>query len=186
MARPLTLTDEQILALVGDSLDQTGSSWTLARAADAAGLHPSTLIKRFGSRHGLLVALSRRWIESIPIGATTPHAHSELLNWAASQTIDQVGTALLMARLDMLIEDFHDDELRDLLHKGWTKHSAYLSDLVQRCQDSGEIASHLQAEAIALFLLDSAHGALLRAAVHPVPSEVDPGRALTVILEYLK
>jgi len=186
MARPLSLTDEQVLALVGNSLDQTGSAWTLARAADAAGLHPSTLIKRFGSRHGLLLALSRRWIESIPIGATTADAHIELLNWATSQTIDPGGTALLMARLDMLIEDLHDDELRALLHQGWTKHSAYLSDLVQRCQDSGDLTSRLSAETIANLLLDTAHGALLRAAVHPVPSEVDPGRTLTVILESLR
>lgn len=186
MARPLALTDEQVLALVGAALKQTGSAWTLAKAADAAGLHPSTLIKRFGSRHGLLLALSQRWIDSIPTEATTSNAYGELLDWAASQTIGRSGATPLIARLDMLIEDLHDDELRVLLHQGWTKHSAYLSDLVQRCQDSGDLASGLQAEALAHLLLDTAHGALLRAAVHPVPSEVDPGRTLTVVLESLK
>lgn len=185
MARPLNLTNEQVLALVGASLDQTGSAWTLAKAADAAGLHASTLIKRFGSRHGLLLALSRRWIENIPVEATTPDAHSELLDWAGSQTIGQGGAALLVTHLDMLIEDLHDNELRALLHQGWTKLSAYLTDLVQRCQDRGEITSRLQADAIAHLLLDTAHGALLRAAAHPVPSQVDPGRALTTVLESL-
>lgn len=185
MARPLTLTNEQILELVGASTDQTGSAWTLAKAADAAGLHPSTLIKRFGSRHGLLLALSQRWIENIPVGATTSNPHGELLDWAASQTINQNGTALLVGRLDMLMEDLHDDELRALVHQGWTKHSAYLRDLVQRCQDRGQITSRLPAETVAHLLLDTAHGALLRAAAHAVPSQVDPGRTIITVLESL-
>lgn len=55
-----TLSDEQVLERVGAALGQSGSAWTLAGAAAVAGLHPATLIKRSGSRHGLLVALSRR------------------------------------------------------------------------------------------------------------------------------
>ncbi|MEJ5914007.1 hypothetical protein WDV86_06170 [Pseudokineococcus sp. 1T1Z-3] len=47
------MTDEEVLdrisAAVGDS------PWTLTGAAQAAGLHPATLIKRFGSREGVLL-----------------------------------------------------------------------------------------------------------------------------------
>lgn len=186
MARPRTLTDEQVLALVSASLEQTGAAWTLAKAADAAGLHPATLIKRFGSRHGLLLALSRRWVDSIPTGATTPNAHAELLDWAASLTIGEGSATLLVARIDMLVADLHDDELRSLLHQGWAKHSAYLGDLVQHCQDDGHLTSRLSAEKTAHLLLDIAHGSLLRAAVHPFPSEIDPGRSVTALLESLK
>lgn len=50
--------------------------------APAARLSPAGLLKRFGSRQGILVALSRKWIDSIPDspdGQTTPG--SELRRW---------------------------------------------------------------------------------------------------------
>jgi len=185
VVRPRTLTDEQILDRVGAALGQSGTTWTLVGAAVAAGLHPATLIKRFGSRHGLLLALSRRWIQAIPTTASTPDAHGELLAWAASLSSGEETSAQLLARVDMLVEDLRDDELRALLHQGWTKHTTYLSDLVQRCQDHGHLSSRIPAEEIAHLLLDAAHGALLRTAVHPDPTVADPGRTLTALLEAL-
>lgn len=185
MGRPRTLSDEQVLDRVGAALGQSGTAWTLAGAAAAAGLHPATLIKRFGSRHGLLLALSRRWIAAIPTAATTPDAHGELAAWAASLSIGQDGSAQLLADVEMLVEDLRDEQLRALLHQGWTAHTAYLADLVRRCQDHGHLRSVLPAEAIARLLLDAAHGALLRAAAHPDLTRAQPGHAVTDLLEAL-
>ncbi len=185
MARPRNLTDEQVLDRVGAAFGHTDTTWTLAGAAVAAGLHPATLIKRFGSRHGLLLALSRRWIQAIPTSVSTPDAHGELLAWAASISTGKESSAQLLARMEMLGEDLRDDELRLLLHQGWTKHISYLSDLVQRCQHRGHLASSLPAETIACLLLDAAHGGLLRAAAHPHPAQAHPGRTLTALLEAL-
>lgn len=185
MARPRTMSDEQVLNRVAACLGQSGAAWTLAGAADAAGLHPATLIKRFGSRHGVLLALSRRWIAAIPPAATTPDAHGELLAWVASLSVGQDSSAQLLAGVDMLMEDLRDEELRALLHQGWAAHTAYLADLVQRCQDHGHLAARLPAQEIAGLLLDAAHGAVLRAAVHPDPTQADPARTLTALLEAL-
>lgn len=185
MGRPRTLTDDQVLARVGTAFGQVDTAWTLAGAAKGAGLHPATLIKRFGSRHGLLLALSRHWIQAIPTRASTPQPHGELLAWASSLATGRESSAQLLARIEMLGEDLRDDELRLLLHQGWTKHINYLSDLVQRCQDHGHLASRLPAETIACLLLDAAHGGLLRAAAHPHPTQAHPGRTLTALLEAL-
>lgn len=179
------MTDDQVLDRVSTAFEQTDATWTLAGAAVAAGLHPATLIKRFGSRHDLLLALSRRWVQALPTIAGTPDAHEELLVWAASISTGQDSSAQLLTRMEMLGEDLRDDELRLLLHQGWTKNLGYLTDLVQRCQDRGHLASRLPADTIACLLLDAAHGALLRAAAHPDPTQSRPGRTLTALLEVL-
>jgi AcrR family transcriptional regulator len=185
MARPRTLTDEQVLDRISATFLQADTAWTLAGAAVAAGLHPATLIKRFGSRHGLLLALSRHWIQAIPTSVATPDAQGELLAWASSLSTGRESSAQLLARVEMLGEDLRDDELRLLLHQGWTRHISYLSDLVQRCQDHGHLASRLPADTIACLLLDAAQGGLLRAAAHPHPAQAHPGRTLTALLEAL-
>ena len=56
MARPRALSDEQVLDRVASAIDTASATWTLAGAARSAGLHPATLIERFGSRHHLLLA----------------------------------------------------------------------------------------------------------------------------------
>ncbi len=167
------------------SAGQSGAGWTLAGAAVAAGLHSATLIKRFGSRHGLLLALSRRWVAAIPTAATTPDAQGELLAWAASLSSGQDSSAQLLAGVDMLVEDLRDEQLRALLHQGWTAHTTYLTDLVRRCQQQGHLRSVLPAPAIAGLLLDAAHGAMLRAAAHPDPARALSGHAVTDLLEAL-
>lgn len=186
MARPRTLSDEQILHRVSTALEQAQTAWTLNGAAVAAGLHPATLIKRFGSRHGLLLALSRRWVESLPTTATTLDPHAELLAWTASISTGQDSSAQLLARMEMLGEDLRDDELRLLLHQGWSKNTTYLTDLVQRCQNHHHVTSRLPAGTIACLLLDTAHGGLLRATAHPDPAQARPGRTLTALLESLE
>ncbi len=185
MARPRTLTDEQVLDRVSTAFEQTDAAWTLVGAAVASGLHPATLIKRFGSRHGLLLALSRRWVQALPASARTPDAHAELLAWVASISTGQNGSEQLLARMEMLGEDLRDDQLRLLLHQGWTTTLGYLGDLVQRCQDHGHLGSRLSADTIACLLLDAAHGGLLRAAAHPRPAQADRGHTLSALLEAL-
>lgn len=182
MARTRTLTDEQILERVGTALSNSGATWTLAGAAADAGLHPATLIKRFGSRHALLVALSRRWIDGIPRAPVTDDAHQELLAWAESLSPGDATAGQVLARVDMLIEDLRDPELRALLDQGWQRHLRYLAALIARSRRAGRISSALSPETIAHLLLDLAHGSLLRAAVSIDPSEADPGDAVRTLL----
>jgi len=137
VARTRTLTDEQILERVGTALGNSGVPWTLAGAAADAGLHPATLIKRFGSRHALLVALSRRWIDGIPRAPVTDDAHQELLAWAESLSPGDATAGQVLARVDMLIEDLRDPELRALLDQGWQRHLRYLAALIAGRDEQG-------------------------------------------------
>lgn len=177
------MTDEEVLerisAAVGDS------PWTLTAAAQAAGLHPATLIKRFGSREGVLLALSRRWVEAVPNGPAGEDPYAELMAWADSLSVRGLGTAAVLARLDMLAEDLRTPELRDLLHQGWQRQSDHLAALVQASVDRGDLRTTTPPALVARLLMDTASGALLRAAVAPDPAEADPCTAVHDLLEAL-
>lgn len=177
------MTDEEVLdriaAAVGDS------PWTLTGAAEAAGLHPSTLIKRFGSRDGVLLALSRRWVAAVPTGPAGEDPHGELVAWAASLSVRGLAPAAVLARLDMLAEDLRTPELRKLLHQGWRRQIDHLAVLVQAAVDCGHLQTTTPPALVARLLLDTASGALLRAAVAPNPTDADPCTAVHDLLEAL-
>lgn len=186
MVRPQSLSDSQILDRVSSVLGDSGTAWSLGSAAAAAGLHSATLIKRFGSRHGLLVALSRRWVDSVPTEPGMVDCHRELLAWIDSLSTHGSTQAQLLARLDMVIEDLRDPELRDLLHEGWQQNLRYLRVLIDGAQEAGQISSATPSLVVAQLLLDSAHGSLLRAAVDPNPTDADPTQTVRNLLEALK
>ncbi|HXH79325.1 hypothetical protein [Nocardioides sp.] len=185
MARPRLLNDDQILQRVGDALGDVDAAWTLAGAAAAAGLHPATLIKRFGSRRGLLVALSQRWVSSIPSKPTSDDAHQELLAWVDSTCASEVAEDQMLTRIDMLVEDLRDPELRALLHDGWQRNIDYLTGLVNRARQDGQMREGISSVTIAHLLLDTAHGSLLRAAVTPGRRDTAPACTTQSLLEAL-
>jgi AcrR family transcriptional regulator len=63
MARPHGIADEQLLAAAQELLYEVGpAAFTLEKSASRAGVSAATLIKRFGSKRQLLLALNRRWV----------------------------------------------------------------------------------------------------------------------------
>ncbi|MFF5259766.1 TetR/AcrR family transcriptional regulator [Actinomadura viridis] len=61
MARPRTTSDEAILRAAARALGRLGPGrLTLGVVAEEAGLAPATLVQRFGSKRGLLLALARQ------------------------------------------------------------------------------------------------------------------------------
>lgn len=185
MARTRSLNDDQILQRVGDALGDVGDAWTLASAAAAAGLHPATLIKRFGSRRGLLVALSKRWVNNIPSEPTCGDAHQELVMWVHSTSSNDATGDQMLTRIDMLVEDLRDPELRALLHDGWQRNIDYLTALIDRARQDGQMRPGPSSVTIAHLLLDTAHGSLLRNAVTPVRKDPDPIHTTRSLLEAL-
>lgn len=139
--------------------------WTLADVAPAAGLSPAGLIKRFGSRGGILRALSNRWIESIPDGPVDPcAAEEELRTWVAGRFAgnDPQGVAHGLVNL---IDDLVDADLRDLLAKGWAKEIRYLALLITQLN----LRNVRDPAAAAAVLFDALNGVMLRGAVQPDP-----------------
>ena len=57
--RPRTVSDQAILAATARVIGDLGpAKLTLARVASEVGLAPATLVQRFGSKRGLLLALA--------------------------------------------------------------------------------------------------------------------------------
>src|SRR5262245_35534652 len=66
MPRPRTITDEAILMATQRAMSRLGPvKLTLAEVAKEAGLSAATLVQRFGSKRGLLLALSTGAAESV-------------------------------------------------------------------------------------------------------------------------
>ncbi|WP_121000789.1 TetR/AcrR family transcriptional regulator [Saccharothrix australiensis] len=60
MPRPKTITDERLLTATGAVIGRRGPAFTLAEVAAEAGVSVGTVAQRFGSKNGLLQALTRR------------------------------------------------------------------------------------------------------------------------------
>ena len=185
MARPRTSTDAEILERIAAAAGGSDSAWSLGAAARAAGLHPATLIKRFGSREGVLLALSRRWVDAIPTGPAGCDPHAELMGWAASLSVRGASPAGVLGRVGMLAEDLRNPELRGLLHLGWQRQLDHLTVLVQAAVERGDLRMMTPPHLVAKLLLDTASGALLRAAVAPDPAQADPCTAVHDLLKAL-
>lgn len=65
MARPRHITDERLLAAAGVAISRLGPAFTLADVAAEARVAVGTLAQRFGSKHGLLVAMTKGSIEAM-------------------------------------------------------------------------------------------------------------------------
>lgn len=75
VGRPRTVNDEAILGAALVVIGRDGPAHlTLALVGEEVGLSPSTLVQRFGSKHGLLLAASHygtRMVEGIFLNAST-------------------------------------------------------------------------------------------------------------------
>ncbi len=184
MSRPKVHSDEELLRLIeGGSLSNDGT-WTLKDAAREAGVHPATLVKRFGSRHSLLMTLSRRWVNARPSAPTTDNAHQELLDWikASASPPDDPGEA--RAGIAMLLEDIKDEELRALLIEGWTREIDYLTSLIEHATAEGDLRNAPQSTLAATLIFDYVNGAQVRAAATMDAHRLsDPRDALNFIME---
>lgn len=173
MARPQTISDEQILSGVERYLSRTADSeWTLADVGAAVGIHAATLIKRFGSKHGLAVALSRRWIAAIPDTVPTGDPLAELRRWLNSLTTTAAAPipgsddgAAGRSELALFAADLVDPRLRDLLAEGWAAQLRHTTALIAAVRLSGELARlPWEAEFAATVVMDTITGQRLRSA----------------------
>lgn len=168
MARPRRDSDDALLdrlaAAIADR--RTVAPWTLAEVAPAVGLSAAGIVKRFGSRQGVLLALSHRWIVAIPRAPSgdLPPAE-ELRGWVGDRFAPPHGSA---QGLSQLIDDLVDEDLRRLLAEGWRLEKAYLTSLLGRCNLPGV----KDPDACAAVLFDALNGAALRAAAEARPDPV--------------
>ncbi|CRK60621.1 Transcriptional regulator, TetR family [Alloactinosynnema sp. L-07] len=120
MARPKTITDQRLLDAAGEIIGRNGPGFTLAQVAAEAQVSVGTVAQRFGSKAGLLRALTTHWTGRVALDMrAAAEAHEspvDGLRAAAVVTHLGLGDAETAANhLGQLGVDLVDPVLRGLL-----------------------------------------------------------------------
>ncbi|HEX2316261.1 MAG TPA: TetR/AcrR family transcriptional regulator [Thermomonospora sp.] len=119
MARPRATSDEALLRAAGRALGRLGPAGvTLASVAGEAGVSPATLVQRFGSKRGLLLAVAGRAVPSTAEVFRTVRQehdsplqalHAALAELASSvRTPQEMANSLAFLQLDLTDPDFRE------------------------------------------------------------------------------
>jgi AcrR family transcriptional regulator len=144
--RPRTIADADILAAAYRVMSHVGpTKLTLAAIASEAGLAPATLVQRFGSKRGLLLALSSgaaEFVDSCFAEVRAKHASPIAALFAAATVMAQITTTpeemanhLAYLQIDVSDPDFHRHIL-DNTRRTIAGYSALLDEAVA----AGELA----------------------------------------------
>lgn len=163
MVRPRRADDDELLSRIVTALEQRAdtSVWTLSDVAPAAGMSPAGLIKRFGSKTGLLRALTRRWVDSIPQRLPEGADAALVLEEYVSAQFGARSPDGALFALSEILGELRDPELAVLLAEGWRRQAAWLALLL----DDLKLPQLADPDVGATLLLDALHGGLFRAAV---------------------
>jgi AcrR family transcriptional regulator len=189
VVRPRVTDDEELLAAAQELLFEVGpGGFTLARAAARGGVSAATLIKRFGSKRRLFLALNRRWVDSIGPGlaAATAGSDTPLARLRAAATWGFAGldapdrTANQLATLAL---DLQDEGMSELLAEGWRIVIEHLTGLAREAIAAGELHGDVPAEQVARILHAVGEGTRFAWSVRPDGSLVARAEAdIDVIL----
>ena len=176
MARPIAIDEEDLFAAAEWVLLRHGpSAFSLARAADRAGVSAATFIKRFGSKEQLFLRLSQRWVASLD-GALRQAAdrHDSSLGKLRAvalhnyYALDNAATA--SNQLAALAIDLQNDAQRKLLHVGWEHVRRHLARHARQATTAGELVGAPPSAQLARIVLGAMEGGCLAWCVHPTGS----------------
>lgn len=130
MARPRTITDERLLDALAQVITAKGPGFTVADVAARAGVSVGTVAQRFGSKQGLLKALSRDAITRVAdvVRDAAPEGPRAALV-AFFRDLDDPATA--SHNVAQLAADLADPELRDLLGSLYSALATELTPLLR-------------------------------------------------------
>ena len=134
MARPRTISDQRIVEAAGAVIARRGPGFTLAEVAREAGVAVGSVSGRFGSKHGLLVALAKANTEDVvaAMRAVARAADSPVVAFREAAVTAYAGLGDPHAaanHLGQLGVDIGDPELRALLGEHFTALEAELAKL---------------------------------------------------------
>ena len=145
--RPRTVPDEQILGAAQRAMSRVGPArLTLADVAKEAGLSPATLVQRFGSKRGLMLALWASALDGIdacfamlrpahpsPMAAVVAAA-TEFAR--ATRTPEEMSNHLAFLQIDLSDPEFH----RSMLELSRRTEAGYRA-LLDEAIDAGELVT---------------------------------------------
>lgn len=177
VARPRLSTDTHLLDSADAVLSRTGSArFTLELAAQEAGVSAATLVKRFGSKRGLLIASSQRWVDSIdpePLATPDETPLSALHRLSVTSYIGNDNPDEAPNHVSSLAMDLGDPELTRLLALGWQRKRDQLAQLIARAVDAGDLPHAPDPDAAARTLFALLEGTFLGWTVEPHGSLID-------------
>lgn len=188
MPRPKTLTDEAVVAATARVLNRLGPArTTLAEVAAEVGLAPATLVQRFGSKRGLMLAFAEAQAAAAtePFDAArgkhaSPLAALRAALTAASQ--DVASREHIANNLAVLLDDLDDEELRAAAVRHATAVEKAIRELLDAAVSAGELATS-DTKALALTVQAAWNGAVIQWALrgtHRFPTWLE--RVLAPIL----
>jgi AcrR family transcriptional regulator len=140
VGRPRSIADDRLLAAAAAAIGRHGPGFTLADVAGEAGVAAGTLVARFGSKRGLLIAVSRgggaRTVADMRAAAARRPAGGAAVRAAliaAAADLDDPATAA--NHLAQLGADLADPELRAAVLEGQRAMGAELRRLLRRAPD---------------------------------------------------
>lgn len=165
-----------MIEAAGVVIARLGPAFTLADVAGEAGIVAGTLVQRFGSKHGLLVAMTRTVIESIrqemrAAAAADPMiAPVELLvrHYAALDAPDAA-----VNNLAQLAFDLADPELRELMAEFYAAMEAELVPSLCAAVDAGVLPGAPPPAVAARILTAVADGTAIHWSTRPIGGLAD-------------
>jgi len=172
MARPRTITDERMLTAAGTVIARLGPAFTLADVATEAQIATGTLVQRFGSKHGLLVALITAAIASMQRDMRAAVADVDDPVAAVTQTLSERFAPLddpttAASNLTQLAFDLADDDLRALMAEFYTVMEVELRPLLRRAVAAGALPGAPPVPVAARILTALADGTAIHWAARP-------------------
>ena len=147
-------------------------------------MSPAALVKRFGSKRGLLLAVVTTWVATIP-DASLDGIGDPLDVLEAQLRDDFVGleAATSTAHLGLLLAELADPEIRSLVREGWRRQQAVYTALLSAAQRQGALRGPAPERAGAM-VMALAQGVALRWSVEPDGALPDAQTAaLDILLE---
>jgi AcrR family transcriptional regulator len=171
MARPRHITDERLLDAAAAVISRLGPGFTLADVAREARVAVGTVGQRFGSKHGLLVAMTTAAIEAMrggmraSVAGVDPVDAPVLALVTAYAPLDDPATAA--NNLAQLAVDLADDELRGLMAEFYAVMEDEVASLVADAGRGGWLAGAPPARVAARILTAVADGTAIHWSARP-------------------
>ena len=180
--RPRTVSDEDILAAAARAVGEVGPErLTLADVGRRVGLSPATLLQRFGSRRGLLLALATHDVDAVPrrIRAAGEAADDvlEALVTALSGVAEAISSpAEFGNHLAFLLTDLSDPEFQAVARRFSERLTAAIADVLDAAAARGEMARGEDTAGLAELLFVVYNGALVSWGLTPRGKPADAVR----------
>jgi AcrR family transcriptional regulator len=146
MARPRTVSDEDVLAGAVQVVTRLGPyRATLADVGAEIGLSPAALVKRFGSKRGLLLAIARHGARALPERIASA-AHAQTPVDALIDVLSGIAGAIqtqeeFANHLAFLLLDLSDPEFQQITRRYAIAIESAVDGVLQAGQTAGELAA---------------------------------------------